>query len=308
MRITDDVRTCVAFVGHMVADERNELCFVPGATGFFLLFDGATYFVTARHVASRLEGPFALRASQKDGSPILFEDVEAGWFHHPNPNVDISVVVGLPDGAFNIAEDLFATPDAIKRLNIGIGNETHVVGLYRLMYGANRNLPIVHTGHIAMVPEDEPIPMLERGTGKIRLVNGYLVEAQTLEGLSGAPVFVRNSWRWNQGDQTALLSGDILLLGMWLGAWDAPPGDVLSLERPEAKRVPVGMGVVLPLQTILEFLMTDEIRAHRKKRLADEKAASFDSDIPVKPVENPRHKEDFTRLLNAAAKRREPTD
>ncbi len=289
------------FVGYMVADDNNTLQFVPGGTGFFLWFDGASYLVTAKHVAKNLEGPFAIRATRQDGTPILLDDVEALWFHHPDPAVDISVVVGIPDGAFSIPENLFATKDKILALNIGIGNETHVVGLYRLMYGKKRNLPVVHTGHLAMVPGDELIPMLDRATRERTEVEGYLVEAQTLDGLSGSPVFVRHDWRWKQGDKTSILSSDILLLGMWLGAWDAPPGEVLQLERPDAKKVPVGMGVVAPLQQILDFLMTDEIKTHRKRRIKEDEAASFQSAFPTR-ADNPNHQEDFKSLLNAAAK------
>jgi hypothetical protein len=78
-------------------------------------------------------------------------------------------------------------------VGIGIGELTYTIGLFRLMSGAMRNLPVVHFGSIAMVP-DERIPVQDwRDRNKTFEVEGYLVETQGLEGLSGSPVFVRQS-------------------------------------------------------------------------------------------------------------------
>src|SRR5258708_16164609 len=70
----------------------------------------------------------------------------------------------------------------------------YTVGLWRLLEGKERNLPVVHTGNIARLPGEEKIPV--RAPNKVggrEMVDGYLIEAQTLKGLSGSPVFVRPS-------------------------------------------------------------------------------------------------------------------
>lgn len=41
--------------------------------------------------------------------------------------------------------------------NIGIGDMCYTIGLFHLLSGKKRNLPIVHTGNIALLPEDEKI-------------------------------------------------------------------------------------------------------------------------------------------------------
>lgn len=48
----------------------------------------------------------------------------------------------------------------------------------------------------------------------------------------------------------------------------------------------------------------DEQRAPEESEISKEKQVSDSK----KPIPNPRHKEDFTRLLSAAAKKREPKD
>ena len=70
----------------------------------------------------------------------------------------------------------------------------YTVGLWRVLEGKERNLPIVHTGHLARLAGEERIPIKDpRQPDGVVLAHGYLVEAQTLSGLSGAPVFIRRS-------------------------------------------------------------------------------------------------------------------
>ena len=92
-------------------------------------------------------------------------------------------------------------------------------------------------------------------------VEGYLVESQSLSGLSGSPVFVRPEVSLDFSDtlipdegnrlpdvKPAITGGlnDVRLLGIWQGAWDAKPDEILSARRGDEVRVPVGMGVVVP--------------------------------------------------------------
>jgi hypothetical protein len=95
---------------------------------------------------------------------------------------------------------------------------------------------------------------------KTILADSYLVESQSLSGLSGAPVFVRVSGHHISDDLIkhnpdvpvhelghAIAQWHIYLIGIWQGAWDAPPGEVIGAERGKNIRVPVGMGVVVPI-------------------------------------------------------------
>lgn len=88
----------------------------------------------------------------------------------------------------------FFQPGEFENSNIGVGNFTYTIGLFRLLSGEKRNLPVCHFGTIAMLPGDERIPVTDwtdpDGRRRI-LVEGYLVKSQSLNGLSGSPVFVR---------------------------------------------------------------------------------------------------------------------
>jgi len=66
------------------------------------------------------------------------------------------------------------------------------------------------------------------------------------------------------GDAVAMWR--IHLIGVWQGAWDAPPGEVLSAGHGGNVRVPVGMGVVVPIDYVHNILASDELTAMRKAR------------------------------------------
>lgn len=193
--------------------------------------------------------------------------------------------------------------------------------------GAKKNFPIVHTGHIAALPDkDERIPVIDRATGKISKVLGYLVEAQTLEGLSGSPAFVRDIVRVPQDlpsgfetvshRLTAEAYGEISLLGIYQGSWDGRPGEILAADRnlnDDKFRVPIGMGIVIPAAKIFEVLDMPKLKKMRKK-VIDQKernrAATTDDGFSAPPASdaNPKHREDFNSLLTAAARKPERED
>jgi hypothetical protein len=85
------------------------------------------------------------------------------------------------------------------KYGVGIGDFCYTVGLFRVLSGNKQNLPVVHFGTIARPiygPDEEPIPIKDwrDPDGKKTIqANAYLIESQSLSGLSGAPVFVRVS-------------------------------------------------------------------------------------------------------------------
>ena len=162
-----------------------------------------------------------------------------------------------------------------------------------------------------MMPEDEPIPVRDH-FGKTIHVRGYLVEAQTLEGLSGAPVFVDQTWRVQVAEgQVAKLDTNLSLLGVWLGAWNAPPDEIKGLSMDKRKSlVPVGMGIVVPAPRIIELLEEPKLvkrRQYFKDKEDGKRAASLQSATPTK-ADNPLHKEDFNSLLVSAATAKQSDD
>lgn len=311
VRIAEDARKCVVFLGHHagVSDGTSE--FIPAGTAFFLVHDGISHIITARHVAEGLRGAtFDIRANLMAGGVGVVTVDEMKWYFHKDKNVDVAV---LPAGLHMdydwvvLPSDLHWTKEQVEKGAIGGGDEINIVGLYRLLPGKDRILPIVHTGHLALLPGDEPIPIKGSG-GKTAFVEGYLVEAQTLQGLSGSPVIARKTWRMEGASGPAFFSGPGHLLGLYQGAWDGPAGEILQQDRNSPLRIPVGMGIVVPAYRIIETLEQDEVKRHRedlkkKKPPATDVAASMDS-VPPATDENPSHQEDFTSLVSAAARKR----
>jgi len=184
---------------------------------------------------------------------------------------------------------------------------------------------------VALLPDPrEKIPLKDRTTGQTIEVEGYLVEAQTLEGLSGSPVFIREFARLASGELSdgsqALVFGGVSLLGIYSGAWDGEPGEILAADRGRRGnfRVPVGVGIVVPVEK-LEQLLRDNpnLKKQREKFAADQRAkraAIQDDAFPVASPDatekaappssdaNPNHREDFNSLLNAAARTRVSED
>ena len=90
VRLVDDARKCVVYLGYPEVghDKRIE----PVGTGFFVFVsgendDGASYLVTARHVAEELGAdPFGVRLDQPDGRGRVDYVDQAEWFFHPTDN------------------------------------------------------------------------------------------------------------------------------------------------------------------------------------------------------------------------------
>src|SRR5262249_15874239 len=137
------------------------------------------------------------------------------------------------------------------------GDDICIVGLFHWHSGKDRNIPIVHCGTIALLPDpNEKVLIRNRRTGSTEDVEVYLVEAQTFDGLSGAPVFQREPvalriFPDHNGGPVIALTG-VQLLGVYSGAWEGEPSEALKTDRkwgPD-KRIPAGMGLVGPAERL----------------------------------------------------------
>jgi hypothetical protein len=195
---------------------------------------------------------------------------------------------------------------AAERDDLGCGQQIHIVGLFRLHFGQQRNVPIVHTGHIAALADTrEKIAIQDRTTGETIQAESYLVEAQTLEGLSGSPVFVQQHVAWPAkatrdgvvSDITIAAFGAMKLLGVYQGAWDAHPGKILAADRniKGNERIPLGMGMVVPIDRVIEIIKGNDalkkLRESDKEAKLSQRAAKMDSAFsPPSIDENPKHR------------------
>jgi hypothetical protein len=266
VRLDDDARKCVVYLGYAPVGAESEI--EPIGTGFLTAFGSSPtlYLVTARHVAEAFgQDPFAVRLNTKDGKgknhPLDF----VPWNYHPtDDNVDIAVAKFTPP---EWAEFTFLKPNnylsdfKLKSKDTGPGDLAYVVGVFSLLHGTHRNMPAVHTGHIALMPGDEPIPIIDwRDPNEERViqVNGYLVEATTMPGTSGAPVFIRRSVELSpsaHGKLQTWAHGTVWLLGIWQGSWRGHPNRLIKLpSRSEKITTPLGIGVVVPTTKLIEVL------------------------------------------------------
>ena len=322
VRISDDIRKCVAFLG--VEDDTPDGAGIRClGTGFFMAYDQCRYLVTVKHVALGIaDAPFRIRLNRKDGTSDNIE-VEVGdirWFSHPDSDVDLAVAPFNSDlTAAGYDVKLLSGLEELPRGPSGFecGDFTYTVGLFRLLSGKKRNLPVVHSGNIALLPSDEKIPVRDWENDRLtRHIEGYLVQSESIQGLSGAPTFARSNMELTdmptpQGPMALLFPRrEVGLIGVWQGAWDARPEEARAASLGRELRVPVGMGIVIPVNKIVEILEMGDLKENRaafKKTWEVNNAASLDS-VPISTSEaadaNPNHQADFTRLVDVAARKR----
>jgi hypothetical protein len=142
-------------------------------------------------------GDVVIRVNKKGGDAVNFTVKDIYWAYHTDETVDVAVTPTpgvINQNEFDVAyydlADLVRPSAAPYRVQCG--DPICIVGLFHWHSGSGRNTPIVHSGNIALLPDPkEKIPIRDRIGGQVQKVEAYLVEAQTFEGLSGAPVFQR---------------------------------------------------------------------------------------------------------------------
>ncbi len=305
MRVPDSLIKCVGFVSPL-GDTMTY-----GGTAFIVAIrmdatHGYTHLVTAKHVADALEpGETVIAMNARDGSPLFLRKGDQPWFFHPTEETSVDVAV-IPFGSARFAEyDISSIPDEsfvsderIAEYGIGIGDEIVISGLFTKFFGSTHLIPIVRTGNIAMMPRDK-VPV--KGFGEIE---AYLAEGRSIGGLSGSPVFVRNTV--NMPAQTAKGKpaqisglGPLHFLGLMHGHWDLPP-TFSAAEQAEA--VNMGISIIVPAKKILEVLYHPELVAMRREHLEKDKQ----SNLPAadSALAKPLTKEEFEATLKKVSRKK----
>ncbi len=277
MRFPDEVRKCVAYFGreHRAADGTIRQKFK--GTGFFVAVPSEDhpgvhhgYLVTAQHVVSELrQSAYFVRLNVKNGTSIKFYGHELRpWRLHPKDPAHEDVAVCefalpreveskcLPIEMLHPGRPLHHKPD-IESEEVGIGDEIAITGLFTGHHGTERNIPIVRMGNVAMMPEEKV------KTEHFGDIDAYLVEARSVGGLSGSPVFVETS-SW---EGTPLQKERLRLLGLIHGHWDiraSMRADVEDASRTD--NISTGIAIVVPAQKILQILLSDEFVKRRAEQ------------------------------------------
>lgn len=163
-----------------------------GGTGFLVSVPAVTvgapatvYAVTNRHVIDSGCPVVRLNNVRDEREVVPLERRQ--WVPHPGGD-DIAVCpIGLqPEHRFyalDRTEWLLAEGD-IAGMTIGPGDEVFFLGRYISHQGSQRNLPTARFGTISMLPFEKISDT--RGN----LVDAFLIEARSLSGYSGSPVFL----------------------------------------------------------------------------------------------------------------------
>jgi hypothetical protein len=140
-------------------------------------------------VAEKLtDKPFLVRMNTNQGSCEYIQVEPSHWYFHPSDNTaDVAVL------QFSFSEkvidfkmiplEIFVLDATIQAKIIDVGYEVWIADLFLFATGSKRNQPIVRTDNIATLT-NEPIPT-EWGN-----IEAYLIEARSIGGISGSPVFV----------------------------------------------------------------------------------------------------------------------
>jgi hypothetical protein len=273
MLVPDDIRKCTLFLCRRdILPGTSAEGFLPTGTGFFVAVPipdiaGAktVYVITAKHIIEQLpkqglDNSIYIRSNRVTGAPDIIKTSANNWLLHPtDPSVDVAVLtIGSIDN--NVYDHKYlpittaATEEIIQKEGIGVGDEVFLTGLFVNHYGQKKSLPIVRVGNIALMPE-EPIE-----TGGMAM-DAYLIEARSIGGLSGSPVFVHLIGPRPSG--VTSLGGQIYWLGLMHGHWDGRLSDADAV-RSDPEAVNMGIAIVTPVEKILEVLNQDVLVKQRQ--------------------------------------------
>ena len=220
----------------------------------------------------------------------------------------------------------------IPAIPMMLGDEVFITGAFWNRLGEKRNIPIVRTGNIAALHE-EPV---ERFSPRQA---AYLVETRSLGGISGSPVFFdphTRYGRWRSATGQIIDTNPRIMesseptvivpyrfVGMVLGTWSSNVSmDFLPDDDSEKNRDSdwnTGISVIIPDFRIMEFLMSPALKQQRLQSVEEREkrsGARFTSarrheekiQADADEAENPNHLEDFSRLVDVAARKRKQDD
>lgn len=238
--------------------------------------------MTAKHVVEgavkeSIDGKIHLKVNRKDGSATWVEISTGDWLTHPLDNsVDVAVLpFELPTGIDHLSCPTygFATKEVIVRESIGLGDELFFIGAFTGHLETKRNIPIVRIGNIAAMPEE---PVDTKMYGKIE---AYLVEARSIGGLSGSPVFVHLGGIRNVRESVLAQGNKFYLIGLIHGHWKKERTRDVDLKLVEPiEEVNEGIAIAVPSTNIMEVL--DQPRLMEARRVKEESAKARNLPTP----------------------------
>jgi hypothetical protein len=263
MIVPDNVRKCVAFLGIKMADESFRFAGSVFWLGQENLETGKAepvYAVTAKHVIDGIRktgvNEVWFRINQSDGSSAWLRSDLDSWFSHPTDgSLDVAILkMGLHSGWDHLVlpYSLCMSDERMAEHEVALGDEVFVTGLFRHHHGTRRNIPIVRVGNLACLTEEKV------ETNGFGLMDAFLIEARSIGGLSGSPVFLNLGISRMIGGQIKQAQGEqpiFFLLGLIHGHYDVAAAEVDEIDLGivdtlTTDRVNTGIAIVSPFHSI----------------------------------------------------------
>jgi len=271
------------------------------------------YLVTAKHCVERAFSRYGnlhcrVNLEEKDKTRLITLPSISSWEFSdsadiavlPMPHVDDKVEMDY------LPTECFFTDATLKEHFVGLGDELFIVGLFTQRYGTKKNIPIVRFASIAAMPEE---PLIDNSGQEY---SAYLIEARSIGGLSGSPVFMAMKKR---GVVASAARGfhpwthSIFALGLIRGHWDMVQSSALDFLDDSDSKLNMGIAIVTPIQEVYNLLMGNErLVALRKKKIKEyrrEHAPTLDSGLPE---HDQFTQSDFESALRKASRRIEPSE
>ena len=187
-RIRDDLLHTVVYLfpSEAAADDNVQL----GGSGFLygVRIEGTKYValfvVTNWHVVDL--GSMVVRLNTLDGRKDNIALDGEHWFYHPDGD-DLAVCpIGINKDRHRfsyISAGNNLTAETIKTFDIGVGDDTFMIGRFVGFEGKQQNLPSVRFGSISQMPVE---PIILDGFSQ----ESFLIESRSIPGYSGSPVFI----------------------------------------------------------------------------------------------------------------------
>ncbi len=318
MQFPKEILDCVVFLGYTNEEGERRITGTAFIVSKQIADSNITllYLVTAYHNIYRatqknLEN-IQLRLNLTDGSAVWIDFPLDEFNFHPDQASGIEFVdVAVAPIHFSRDVDyaripitMFANNQTIEEEQIGLGDDIAIVGLFTNHIGRMRNEPIVRIGNICAMPKDKVVT-------EIGNMHAYLIEARSIGGLSGSPVFAYMSYvrgkltttrspgntnvhyNWEaRGENRAIF----YCIGLVHGHFDTRVvtdtvvEDINNQNVGGRDSVNVGVAIVTPSTKILETL-NQPLFIEMEKQIEDEYSKQF---MPVMDNADEKVEPEFT--------------
>lgn len=257
MKMRPEFIETVCFLG--VEDSNGNI--KPRATAFYVVvpfkhnrLQGRGYLVTARHNIEAA-GQRRMYASINEGllgtnrTPQWLPIEAERWYVDDDPTIDVAIADWRPEHSrsyLGVLTDNFieGSPEGGSPFVPALGMETATIGLFHHHAGTDQHSPILRSGNVAALPVDKV-------KTKMGSMKAYLIEARSVGGLSGSPVFIGEDVYHGEKRQP--------LLGLIHGHFDWKD----EISSKQFQPIQTGVAIVTPSSAILSILYQEELKSKR---------------------------------------------